>query len=118
MDLGLLILSVVIVTCTAVNIGVMRYFFKRVADKITFLQDVTSTTTTAIPTEPKTLGTNPLFRVPQDKPAANTVMEADENDIEFNEQTFNSLPADLKIDIEGGDTQTPPGFEEKKEAKK
>jgi len=101
-----------------INLFIMRSFFKKIGDKITFIN--TNTTTTTVPT-PSIPIDNPLFRKQPDgttvvdAPATNTVLETDGNEIEFNEQTFNFLPGDLKVEVEGGDTNVPPEFDEKED---
>lgn len=55
---------------------------------------------------------NPMqFMRAMDKPMKNDVMDQDLNDVEFSEQVFDSFPKELKVEVEGGDTQSPPGFE-------
>lgn len=101
------------------NIFVMRYFFRQLSQKTTLPEGTTSTT---YPTQSiiNPLNNNPLFNntsggtTPFEMPTApNQVMDENLNDVEFNEQTFNSLPSDLKVEVEGGDTNTPPEFDEK-----
>ena len=106
------------------NIVIMRYFFKGISDKVTFLVSNYLETDTSIPNPPLPIatglpfkqysnGTNSAFRFPVDKPLPNQIDE-DINDLEFNEQNLSSLPADIKIEVEGGDIHTPPGFEQAK----
>ena len=49
-----------------------------------------------------------------DKPSPNDATKADDTSIEFSETNPLNLPADLKIEVEGGDTTTPPGFKAQK----
>lgn len=98
---------------------VMRYFFKRLADRLPFL---TPPTTTNIPhVSTGTTTPNPLFRTTTagtatnyraDDPASPNQLAEDENDFEFSEQNMANLPSNVKFTVEGGDTNTPPGFEE------
>lgn len=107
------------------NLLVMRLFFKRLSDKINFIsQDTPAASSIPTPTDTsfspsslypnstKSLGMKPI---PADAPVPNQLGE-DENDVEFNEQNFSSLPKDVKVNVEGGDVHTPPGFEESKKA--
>jgi len=120
-----LILLLVVTVGLVFNIVLMRYFFKRLSDKINFITQSPSDETfnekiDVTGTKPFTNGnTIPqginLFNTPIQKPerAAPNELAEEENDFELNEQIFSNLPADIKVEVEGGDTQTPPGFENK-----
>jgi len=47
--------------------------------------------------------------VPADRPAPNTTNQPDST-IEFSEHTMMDIPKDVKFEVEGGDSQVPPGF--------
>ena len=44
----------------------------------------------------------------------NKIDEDSSNEIEFNEERPFTIPPDVKVEVEGGDTVTPPGYEEVK----
>lgn len=94
---------------------IFRYFFKQMVRKITV-------STTEIPKNEKVSQENTVITakttIPQpsnglfvDKPAKNQVSEEDTNEVDYNENVF--VPKDVKVEIEGGDTQVPPGYDEK-----
>ncbi len=98
------------------NVFFMRYFFKRISDKLTFLSSGSS----EIPSAPAqhnpqgTIDPASLFKKPlslYDNPSPNQVGE-DESAIELSEQNLSALPKDVKFEVEGGDAHLPPGFEE------
>lgn len=89
---------------------------KRISDKINFLTNtsVDQPEQAAIPVPSASLfpQASQSFQH-HDTPSPNQV-DTDENEIEFNEQNLPNLPADVKLAVEGGDSNTPPGFEEAK----
>ncbi len=117
-----LLLLIVLVVGLATNILVMRYFFKRISDKISFL---TADTTIDVPSTPykpdsplkqfpwQNNGTTGTYRSPVDLPTPNQI-DNDEETLELNEQNLTSLPKDVRLEVEGGDMHTPPGFTEGK----
>lgn len=116
-----LLLLVVVLSGFIVNVLVTRHLLSQIAEKIQFTQGESPTAssayTTSLPPLMKSSTYNPLMKnsgtgVYADKPVKNDVMEQDLNDIEFSEQSFATLPKDLKFEVEGGDSATPPGFEE------
>ena len=54
------------------------------------------------------------IQLPPNDPASPNQIAEDANDFEINEQNLSGLPSDVKFAVEGGDTNTPPGFEEAK----
>ncbi len=108
------ILLVSIILGFVLNIVIMRFFFKRLADKVSFNNGQTvEPTLTSIPTVSSLKQTvaSPAFALAPDLPAKNSVFETDANEMEFNEQTFSTLPSDIKVEVEGGDTGAPPEFD-------
>lgn len=111
------LLLIIILLSLVTNVLVMRFFFKRLSDKILFI--LKDSEETAIPS---TNSSMPRFSLPMmarqtpiDSPlATKNEIENDENEIEFNEQNFSNLPKDVRFEIEGGDAQIPPGFSEVK----
>ena len=61
----------------------------------------------------KTPSAIPMPGFHADRPAKNEVMNPDENDFELNENMPISLPPEVKIEVEGGDTMVPPGYNAK-----
>lgn len=49
-----------------------------------------------------------------DIPAPNDATKADPNEIDLSETDSHQIPKNVKLDIEGGDTLAPPGFQVKK----
>ena len=49
----------------------------------------------------------------QSKPEPNEVSKVNKDEIDFTEQNPINLPADIKFEVEGGDTFIPPGYEER-----
>ena len=49
-----------------------------------------------------------------DIPSPNEATNKDPNEIDLSETDSHQIPKDVKLDVEGGDSQTPPGFEVKK----
>ena len=113
-----LLLLIVLVVGFATNILFMRFFFKRISDKVTFSSGIEEEKNGAYIPHNNPLMNN-LFRPshastayspPIEKPAPNQIGE--ENlDLELSEQNFSGLPKDVKFAVEGGDTHIPPGFE-------
>ena len=56
---------------------------------------------------------NKTFAVQTDKPAPNDVSQEDQNDLELNEDNLQGLPEDIKLQVEGGDSSAPPGYNNK-----
>ena len=90
---------------------VTRYFFKQLIRKLSLF-------TTQTPREGKTAVMTAKTTMPQppeglfaDKPAKNQVTEENGNEIDYDENVF--VPRDVKVELEGGDSQVPPGYEEK-----
>ena len=46
-----------------------------------------------------------------DKPSKNDVMTEDTNEIDLDENSPIVIPPGVKLEVEGGDTTAPPGFE-------
>lgn len=115
------VLLVALILGFTANIVITRYLIKRIADKVSFLTNVPEVSipsvATGTPVKTQATTTTATTRSPFD-PASPNQLADDENAVEFNEQNFSSLPADVKLAVEGGDVHTPPGFEEVKEAKK
>ena len=111
------LLLIVLVVGFVGNFFFMRYFFKRISDKLTFLSSETTSEIPSTPYSPTEMDVRRLFKLPKetqtDKPLPNQIGENEEM-IDVNEQTFTNLPKDVKFEVEGGDTQTPPGFTEYK----
>lgn len=114
-----LLLLVVLISGFIINILLTKYWFKQLLNKIQEQshqsREIPSSTYVA-PLPIKSSTYSPFMKgattgTYQDRPVKNDVMEQDLNDIEFSEQSFATLPKDLKLEVEGGDT-TPPGFEE------
>lgn len=123
----ILLLSAVVISFIA-HVLILRYFVKRLSDKISHLINTDQNTYTgAIPgagaakaqfnvvdkpenTRAYRTPTAPSF----DLPATNEASAEEANDIELNEQNLTNLPSDVKFTVEGGDTNVPPGFEERK----
>jgi hypothetical protein len=114
----LVLLALLIVLGFVVTLLVMRHLFKQLSNKLAFLvtpQEETAIPQAPVPSFPIGSGTYP-FPVGKpaattDAPAANQVTD-ESNDFELNEQNIGALPADVKLEVEGGDTQSPPGFDE------
>ena len=49
-----------------------------------------------------------------DAPEPNEAVKVNTNEVDLAETDSFQIPKDVKLDIEGGDSNTPPGFEEKK----
>lgn len=47
-----------------------------------------------------------------DSPSPNEAMNPDQNQIDLSETHPNQIPRDVKFEVEGGDSQVPPGREE------
>lgn len=100
------------------NIFVTRYFVKSLYQKIVVLHETDNTEKSDAYTSP-----NPALPVDKsipvapkslfsgfDKPAKNTVMDTDENEVDLNEDTPMVVPPDVKFEVEGGDSIVPPGY--------
>lgn len=90
----------------------MRLSFKRLSERIPLpsfpsVQGVTTAGGTY--SVPFAAGDNGAT----DAPADNEVMKENKDEIDFAENVFASVPSGLKVEVEGGDANTPPGFEEK-----
>lgn len=97
------ILLIVIVGSFIGNALLMRFFLKKLIDKVSF----------SFPQQPAIYGG--FYETPsakkEDAPASNEVMKQnDAGEIEFSEQTIGNIPLDVKIELEGGDTQVPPEY--------
>lgn len=104
------------------NFFVCRHFAKQIVEK---LSDLPSNTNfpqeeTSIPTPNPKIGfrNNPEFLAGYSdrvfsKPEPNQVSET-ENDIEFDENIPMEVPPDVRIEVEGGDSNVPPGFDKDK----
>lgn len=112
------LLLIVLLVGFIANILFMRFFFKRVSDKLTFLthdEEQTQQTHPAaftggsLPFPP----INASYRAPVDAAIPNQVGENEES-LELSEQNLSALPKDVKFEVEGGDVHTPPGFAEAK----
>lgn len=59
------------------------------------------------------LPTMPATSAPQffDKPSKNDVMTEDTNEVDLDENSPIVIPPGVKLEVEGGDTIAPPGFE-------
>lgn len=114
------LLLTTVIACFIINSLLMRYFFKRLSDKITFITDHESPAETA-PTKnflsDLALGKRNYGNADSklfDPPSANQASIEESNDLELNEQNLTGLPLDVKFAVEGGDVHIPPGFEEQK----
>lgn len=96
----------------------MRFFFKKISSKLQFTSPqeqaipyagvpFASAKTTSGSTKSATTST---FSLPYDAPSPNQI-DMETETIELNEQNITSLPKDIRIEVEGGDTHTPPEFE-------
>ena len=52
-----------------------------------------------------------------DAPEPNEAVKVNTNEVDLSETESFQIPKDVKLDVEGGDVQTPPGFEENKQKK-
>ena len=105
-----ILLLIVLVLGFAINIIFMRFFFKRISDKLFFFSPQEQDSPPGVPTPgyiPQDSASKQLF----DQPYPNQVGE-DDSALELSEQNLSSLPKDVKFEVEGGDTQTPPEFNE------
>lgn len=103
----------------------MRFFFKQTIEKITLLLESKKSEELTLEKEPiidalPSFGMRSPLRtsIPTpgqyvDKPSKNTVLDVDENELELNENTPFVVTPDVKIEVEGGDSFTPPGFSER-----
>ena len=111
-----ILLLIVVIVGFISNILITRFLLRQISEKIKFLSyGETQTSQEASSFDFKGMFKNglPGSSTPHfDAPAKNQV-DDDENDLEFNEQTFSNLPKDLKVEVEGGDTYIPYGREEK-----
>lgn len=129
-----LLLSTLIIVSFVGNFLLLRYFIKRLSDKISHLiatiPESFDASSASIP-DPVLPQSHPVAfdatsfpnqtgyavsgtTIPNDPPSANQAAQSDVNDLELNEQNLTGLPADVRFEVEGGDSTVPPGFEEKK----
>lgn len=111
-----LLLLILIVVGFISNILITRHLLKQIAKKIAFSSqaDYQKDFEDSVPSpvqESMKGGLPGSFLQKYDLPTKNQIGE-DENDFEFNEQTFSNLPKDVKIEVEGGDTYIPAGYSE------
>lgn len=116
MLMELIILTAVVVGFIG-NILIIRYFFKQLTSKLSQPQQP------EIQKSQRTLRkfnwqeqrtTDPLLnpRFPIDQPAPNQVLNEDTNIVDFDETLpMPGVPPTVKFEVEGGDSQIPPGFE-------
>jgi hypothetical protein len=95
-----------------------RYFFKQLGQRITTLSVISSPQAppTGFPSKKlpempfmQKVATNPAGPV-HDTPEKNHVVDEDPNVVDYNESLF--IPNGVKVELEGGDSQVPPGFTE------
>lgn len=112
-----LILLAAVILGFIFNILLMKSFFTQLANKLHTssaqpMQKQQVTVTKQAPSLPKfpwQAKVNSLI----DTPSPNTVMDEDQNEVEFDENTpLPGVPPTVKLDVEGGDSFVPPGFEE------
>lgn len=95
------------------NALLMRHFFKQLAKKMASSSDLPAEVrpqtqpSRALPRLPWQGKTDPLM----DARERNHVMDVDENEVDFDENTPMSIMPNVKVDVEGGDSHVPPGFE-------
>lgn len=116
------VLEITLILGFLLTIIVMRYFFKRLSDKIKPYSDKRVQKTpldTKIPLNmdiphmqwqkesPESLMGNDFTQM--DKPSPNEIAEDDPSEVDYDENIY--VPADVKVEVEGGDTAIPPGYE-------
>ena len=104
------------------NAFVMRWYFKQLSKKLSSYNPLSSEIPASPPVENSPLQ-KALFQTPsisdmmskfsQVNPAGsqNEVMQEDGGGLEFDENIPFAIPKNVKFEVEGGDTQMPPGFQ-------
>ena len=113
------ILSALLILGFIITTYLQRYFFKKlnskaldnkeISDKISAYHNIQSQNTVKL-----TNLLQKIFVTTSDEKIPNEVTKNNTQEIEFSEQNMFTLPKDLKFEIEGGDSNLPLGFMEKK----
>ena len=113
-----ILLILLVIGMGIVNMFVLRFFVKTLYEKLEKLYEKENPSETRAPFTPidfttsSGTGSTAVRNISDrfDKPAKNTVMDTDENEVDLNEDTPMAVPPDVKFEVEGGDSIVPPGY--------
>ncbi len=101
-------LAVLIVVSFVGQVFVTRHFIKKLSQKVLPSPEIPSTPTASRNSTQFVSPTLPSPLEYADKPEKNHVTEENLNEVDYTDGM--ALPKDVKVEVEGGDTQVPPGY--------
>lgn len=118
-----ILLALLILASFFGQVLLFRHFFKQLSQKISSQAVINSPQAPPTGFPPKKLPEMPFMQrvganpagVYQDQPEKNQVTEENANEVDYTDNLF--IPNGVKVELEGGDSQVPPGFTEGEGAK-